>query len=54
VYAGSYAYGRRGTRVTIKGGRKRITRDTLRRNCKDWEVLIHDGPVADVVGIGLA
>ena len=42
VYAGSYAYGRRGTRVTIEGGRKRITRDTLRRNWKDWEVLIHD------------
>ncbi|WP_050425869.1 recombinase family protein [Bradyrhizobium tropiciagri] len=42
VYAGSYAYGRRGTRVTIKDGRKRIMRDTLRRNWKDWEVLIHD------------
>lgn len=42
IYAGSYAYGRRGTRVTIEGGRKRITRDTLRRNWKDWQVLIHD------------
>jgi excisionase family DNA binding protein len=42
VYAGSYAYGRRGTRVTIEGGRKRIMRDTLRRDWKDWEVLIHD------------
>jgi excisionase family DNA binding protein len=42
VYAGSYAYGRRGTRVTIEGGRKRIMRDNLRRNWKDWEVLIHD------------
>ncbi len=42
VYAGSYAYGRRGTRVTIKEGRKRIMRDTLRRNWNDWEVLIHD------------
>ena len=42
VYAGSYAFGRRGTRVTIEGGRKRIMRDTLRRNWKDWEVLIHD------------
>ncbi len=42
VYAGSYAYGRRGTRVTIKDGRKRIMRDTLRRDWKDWEVLIHD------------
>lgn len=42
VYAGSYAYGRRGTRVMIKDGRKRVIRDTLRRNSKDWEVLIHD------------
>ena len=42
VYAGSYAYGRRGTRVSIEGGRKRIMRDNLRRNWKDWEVLIHD------------
>jgi len=32
VYAGSYAYGRRGTRVTIEGGGKRIMRDTLRRD----------------------
>ncbi|WP_281409898.1 recombinase family protein [Rhizobium leguminosarum] len=34
VYAGSYAYayGRRATRVMIKDGRKRVTRDTLRRN----------------------
>ena len=42
VYAGSYAYGRRGTRVTIEGGRKRVVREQLRRNWKDWEVLIHD------------
>jgi DNA invertase Pin-like site-specific DNA recombinase len=42
VYAGSYAYGRRGTRVTIEGGRKRVMRDALRRNWRDWEVLIHD------------
>jgi len=42
VYAGSYAYGRRGTRVTIEGGRKRVVREKLRRNWKDWEVLIHD------------
>jgi excisionase family DNA binding protein len=42
VYSGSYAFGRRGTRVTIEGGRKRVMRDTLRRNWKDWEVLIHD------------
>lgn len=42
VYAGAYAYGRRATRVTIEGGRKRIMRDSLRRDWKDWEVLIHD------------
>jgi len=42
VYAGSYAYGRRGTRVSIEGGRKHVTRDNLRRNWNDWEVLIHD------------
>jgi excisionase family DNA binding protein len=42
VYAGSYAYGRRATRVMIEGGRKRIIRDNLRRDSKQWEVLIHD------------
>jgi excisionase family DNA binding protein len=42
VYAGSYAYGRRGTRVTIEGGRKRVMRDNLRRDWREWEVLIHD------------
>ena len=42
VYAGSYAFGRRGTRVTIEEGRKRVIRDTLRRNWRDWDVLIHD------------
>jgi excisionase family DNA binding protein len=42
VYAGSYAFGRRGTRVTIEGGRKRVVREQLRRNWRDWEVLIHD------------
>jgi DNA invertase Pin-like site-specific DNA recombinase len=42
VYAGSYAYGRRGTRVTLEGGRKRITRDNLQRDWRKWEVLIHD------------
>jgi excisionase family DNA binding protein len=41
VYAGAYAYGRRGTRVIIEGGRKRIMRDTLRRDWRDWDVLIH-------------
>jgi excisionase family DNA binding protein len=28
--------------VTIEGGQKRIMRDNLRRDWKDWEVLIHD------------
>jgi hypothetical protein len=42
VFAGSYAFGRRGTRITLKNGRKRIMRDTLRRNWSDWGVLIHD------------
>lgn len=42
VYAGSYAYGRRATRVMIEGGRKRIIRDNLRRDSKQWDVLIHD------------
>ena len=48
VYAGSYAYGRRGTRVSIEGGRKRVMRDNLRRNWRDWEVLIHDHHVGYV------
>ena len=42
VYAGAYVFGRRGTRVVIEGGRKRIVRDSIRRNWKDWEVLIRD------------
>lgn len=42
VYAGAYAFGRRGTRVVIEGGRKRVVRDSMRRNWKDWEVLIRD------------
>ncbi|MER8716262.1 recombinase family protein [Mesorhizobium sp. M1295] len=36
VYAGAYAFGRRGTRVVIEGGRKRVMRDSMRRNWKDW------------------
>jgi DNA invertase Pin-like site-specific DNA recombinase len=42
VYAGSYAFGRRQTRVTIENGLKRIARDTVRRDWKEWSVLIHD------------
>ncbi len=41
VYAGSYAFGRRGTRAIIKDGRKRIMRDTLRSNWEEWPVLLH-------------
>ncbi|WP_292368119.1 recombinase family protein [Mesorhizobium sp.] len=40
VYAGAYAFGRRGTRVVIQGGRKRVMRDSIRHNWKDCEVLI--------------
>lgn len=42
IYAGSYAFGRRRTYVTIENGRKRIMRDTVRRDWKEWSVLIHD------------
>jgi hypothetical protein len=41
VYAGAYVFGRRGARVTIEGGRKRVIR-SLRRNWSDWEILIKD------------
>jgi excisionase family DNA binding protein len=39
VYCGAYAFGRRGTTVTIENGRKRTCR-SIRRNWKDWDVLI--------------
>ena len=41
VYAGAYAFGRRGMRVTIEDGRKRVVR-SLNRDPKDWDVLIKD------------
>jgi excisionase family DNA binding protein len=41
VYAGAYVFGRRGARVTIEAGRKRVIR-SLRRNWSDWEILIKD------------
>lgn len=41
VYAGSYAFGRRGTQAIIKDGRKRIMRDTVRNNWKSWPILLH-------------
>ncbi len=41
VYAGAYAYGRTGSRVTVENGRKRVVRG-LRREREDWDVLIRD------------
>ena len=41
VYAGAYAYGRTGSRVTVENGRKRVRRG-LRRARADWDVLIRD------------
>ena len=41
IYAGAYAFGRTGTRVTIENGRKRVTRGH-RRERKEWDVLIVD------------
>lgn len=48
VYAGAYAFGRRGARTTIEGGRKRVVRG-MRRDPAAWEVLIkdhHDGYIS--------
>jgi excisionase family DNA binding protein len=45
IYAGAYAFGRTGSRVSIEDGRKKVTRG-FRRERKDWEVLIpnhHEG-----------
>ena len=45
VYAGAYAFGRTETRVSIKEGRKRVTRGRSRPR-ENWQVLItehHDG-----------
>lgn len=42
IYAGAYAFGRRNTRVTIKDGRKHVTRDSHSTDWKEWGVLIHD------------
>lgn len=41
VYAGAYAFGRRGTTVALAEGRKRMIR-TIRRMADSWEVLIKD------------
>ena len=41
IYAGAYAFGRTGSRVTIEAGRKRIVRG-FRKDRSAWEVLIPD------------
>ena len=41
IYAGAYAFGRTGSRVTIEAGRKRIVRG-FRKDRSTWEVLIQD------------
>ena len=41
IYAGAYAFGRTGSRVTIEAGRKRIVRG-FRKERSAWEVLLLD------------
>jgi excisionase family DNA binding protein len=41
IYAGAYAFGRTGSRITIEGGRKRIVRG-FRKERGEWEALIID------------
>ena len=41
IYAGAYAFGRTGSRITIEAGRKRIVRG-FRKDRSAWEVLILD------------
>lgn len=41
VYAGAYAFGRTGSRITIENGRKRIVRG-FRKERPDWDVLLVD------------
>ena len=48
IYAGAYAFGRTGSRVSIEAGRKRVVRG-FRRERADWEVLLvdhHEGYVS--------
>jgi excisionase family DNA binding protein len=45
IYAGAYAFGRTGSRISIEAGRKKVVRG-FRKERKDWEVLIpehHEG-----------
>ena len=41
IYAGAYAFGRTTSRVSVKGGRKRIRRG-VQRPMAEWDVLIKD------------
>ena len=41
IYAGAYAFGRTGSRITIEAGRKRIVRG-FRKDRSAWDVLIRD------------
>lgn len=41
IYAGAYAFGRTGSRITIQAGRKKIVRG-FRKDRRDWEALILD------------
>ncbi|MDX8463934.1 recombinase family protein, partial [Mesorhizobium humile] len=41
IYAGAYAFGRTGSRITIAAGRKRLVRG-FRRERSAWEALILD------------
>jgi hypothetical protein len=41
IYAGAYAFGRTGSRVTLEAGRKRIVRG-FRKDRSAWEALILD------------
>jgi excisionase family DNA binding protein len=48
IYAGAYAFGRTGSRVTVEAGRKRVVRGH-RRDRGEWDVLIpehHEGYVS--------
>lgn len=48
IYAGAYAWGRRGRRRVIEEGRQRIVNE-VRRNPEEWEILIlenHEGYIS--------
>ena len=41
IYAGAYAFGRTGSRITVEAGRKRVVRG-FRKERDSWEVLLRD------------